>query len=60
MHSLNQQALGRAIADERTEAFRRRAKAKRSQHPPPAQHLRAFRGAPRGSARRIGGRGATA
>lgn len=35
MHSLNQKALGRAVAAERVEAARRRAKQARASHAPP-------------------------
>jgi hypothetical protein len=35
MHSLNQKALGRAVAAERVEAAKRRAKSARANHSPP-------------------------
>ena len=35
MHSLNQKALGRAVAAERVEVARRRSKSARANHSPP-------------------------
>jgi hypothetical protein len=42
MQSLNQSALAYAVATERQAAARRRAKAGRPQHPPPARRWAAY------------------
>ena len=42
MHSLNHPAFGRAVASDRVQATRGRAKPIRSQHPPPLRSRVAF------------------